>query len=265
MHVAEVMTSLANVIKSVSKEIKEAKVITLRTAIRPVEKEPNIEIDRQKMEQIENELIQEAKEKANSLLKQAEEEINKKIEALKKEEDSLQEKISAAMEDARVKGYDEGFQLGRKDGEQSMHNLIEEVRQLVDASREEYVKKLAEAEPMMIKIAIALAEKIVGNNLEEQPERWSHVVKTAVKEVKEHENIKIFVHPSKYERTLNDKKTFKAALNESTDIYIYPNEELAEDACMIETSFGTIDASIDTQITEIKKQLLEIVEEKQNE
>lgn len=256
------MTSLVKVIKSVSEKRKEAKVITLRAAVRPLEEEQSTEIDRRKIERIENELIQKAKERANKLILQAEEEIRKKTEI---EEQSLQEKMTAALEDARIKGYEEGYQAGRKDGEQSVSDLIQEARQIVDLSQEEYVKKLTEAEPMMINIAIALAEKIVGNQLKEQPEQWTDVVKAAVKEVKEHDNIKIFVHPSKYKLTLNDKKLLKAALNESTDIFIYPNEELVEDACMIETSFGTIDASIHTQLAEIKKQLLEIVEENQNE
>lgn len=254
------MTSLANILKSVSKRTNKARVITLRPAVHSVEKDQSVEIERQKVAQIESELIQKAQEQANELLKQAEEKINEKNAALKKKEASLQEQMNAAIEEARVKGYDEGYQLGKKDGKHSMHKLIDEARQLIDLSREEYIKKLAEAEPAIIKIATKLAKKIIGNNLKKQNGHWSHVVQTAIKEVKDHDNIKIFVHPTKYEQTLKDKKIFKAAVNESTDLYVYPNEELTEDACVIETSFGTIDASINIQITELKRKLLEIVE-----
>lgn len=262
---AEGMTSLANVIKSVTEE-KNVKVISLRSVVRPVKKqaEPSADVNRKKLEQVERELIRKAEIKANELMKQAEEKARQKAEALKKREEALQEKISHALEEARAKGYDEGFQIGRKDGMQSVQELMNEAREMVDLTHQEYVKKLAEAEPMIIKFAIALAEKIVGHHLETQPELWSHLVKSAIKEVKEHENIKIFVHPKKYEWILSSKRMLKAAVNDTTEIYIYPNEELAEDACIIETSFGKIDASVDTQLMEMKKHLLEIVEEKQN-
>lgn len=44
------------------------------------------------------------------------------------------------------------------------------------------------------------------------------------------------------------------------DFYIYPDEELSEMDCIIESANGRIDASIDSQLEEIKNKLIELLE-----
>jgi flagellar assembly protein FliH len=263
------MTSLVNVIKSVNKTWDEAKVIQIQPMIQPcVFETSNSNIDNEgllEVKKLEIEIIQKAREKAKELIEQANEEIQKKKEELIKEEESLHKKISDALEEARVKGYQEGFEAGRDDGLQSVENLIQEAKKIVDSSQKDYYEKLESAELEIIDLAVKIAEKIVGKKIENDSEYWIQLVKTALKEVREHEDIKIFVHPSKFELTKSQKKTLEAILHDSTDLYIYPEDELKEDACIIETSFGTVDASVDSQLTEIKKQLLQIVEEMQHE
>lgn len=264
------MTSLVNVIKSVNNTWNEAKVIQIQPMIQPrvFETGNSIDIDNEgslELKKLEIEIIQKAREKAKELIEQANEEIQKKKEELIKEEESLHKKISDALEEARVKGYQEGYEAGRNDGLQSVEHFIQEAAKIVDASREDYYEKLESAELEIIDLAVKIAEKIVGKTIESEPEYWIQLVKTALKEVREHEDIKIFVHPTKYELTKSQKKMLEAILHDSTDLYIYPDDELEENACIIETSFGTIDASVDSQLTEMKKQLLQIVEEMQNE
>jgi len=264
------MTSLVNVIKSVNKTWDEAKVIQIQPMIQPriFETEnssnPDAEVSLE-AKKLEIEIIQKAREKAKELIEQANTEIQKKKEEMIKEEESLHKKMSDALEEARVKGYQEGFEAGRNDGLESVENLIQEAKNIVDLSRKDYFEKLENAELEIIDLAVKIAEKIVGKSIDSDPEYWNQLVKTALKEVREHEDIKIFVHPSKFELTKSQKKMLEAILHDSNDIYIYPDDELEENACIIETSFGTIDASVDSQLTEIKKQLLQIVEEMQNE
>lgn len=259
--------SLAKVIKYATDEVKEAKLITLRPTVQPIEKkvEEISDEDKKKLAQIEREIIEKAEAKAKQLLEQTEVEMEKRMLAMQEKEAALEEKIANALEEAQAKGYDEGFQVGKKEGYASIQQSIEAAQRLVSLSKVDYEKKILEAEPMIIKLATKLAEKIVGDNIEQEPTKWVHIVQTAIKEMKEHKNIKISVHPSKYELTLNGKKQLEATLNHDSEIYIYPNEELDEDACLIETSFGTVDASVTTQLSEMKTHLLEIVEENLNE
>jgi flagellar assembly protein FliH len=47
-----------------------------------------------------------------------------------------------------------------------------------------------------------------------------------------------------------------------TDVSIYANAELNADDCYIESAFGRIDISIDTQLQQLKNQLLQLLDER---
>lgn len=263
----EVTTSLVNLIKCTTEDLdKKAKLITLnRTVqIKTRHNENNRDLHTDSREQIANEMIAEAKEEADKLLYETEKLIQKKKLQLQKEDEALQNKIKEALEEARLQGYQEGYDQGRLDGEKSISQSVLEAQRLVDAAKKDYLNKLKEAEPEIVKMAVKITEKVIGETLKQQPEQWTSIVKTVLKEVKEHENIRIIVHPTKYERTIQQKRELLSVLNDSTDLSIYPDQELHENGCLIETSFGTINASIDSQLSEIKRQLIEYIEEFEN-
>lgn len=267
MRAVEVTTSLVNLIKCATEDLdKKAKLITLnRTVqIKTRHNENNGDWHTDSREQIANEMIAEAKEEADKLLYETEKLIQKKKLQLQKEDEALQNKIKEALEEARLQGYQEGYDQGRLDGEKSISQSVLEAQRLVDAAKKDYLNKLKEAEPEIVKMAVKITEKVIGETLKQQPEQWTSIVKTVLKEVKEHENIRIIVHPTKYERTIQQKRELLSVLNDSTDLSIYPDQELHENGCLIETSFGTINASIDSQLSEIKRQLIEYIEEFEN-
>lgn len=79
--------------------------------------------------------------------------------------------------------------------------------------------------------------------------------------MREQSEVKVYVHPFYYEMLVQQKDELRAVFNQPTDIFIYPDEQLTENGCVIETPFGRIDASVDTQLQQIKQQLLERLEE----
>lgn len=259
------MTSLDNVMKSVPNDEERTRVISIRRPrLAKEEKVEERQIDKRLLQEIEAKHIQKAEKQAAAILQKAEEAAQLKMEELKQQEANLESRMNAVLEEAKVQGYEIGYNQGRKDGEQSIQDSVEEAQQLIEVARDDYWSKLQEAEPTIVKLAIKISEKMLGSTLDAQPEKWGSAVKTALKEVKDHENIKISVHPSKYDITVQQKKELKAVVHDSTDIIIYPDEELVETACVIETSFGTIDASFDSQLSVIKKRLLEVIEETKN-
>lgn len=257
------MTSLTNVIKSLQVEQKPVKVITLHDAP-SIPSQQNVASHRcneQQVEQVSNQLMAEARQQAQQMIAEAEETIRLKMKDLDQREQLLDQKVREAIEEAKVKGYEAGYENGKADGLQTVEQFVHEARQLVTASQIDYKNRLQEAEPMIIKLAIKMAEKVIGAKLMENPDYWKSFIATALKTVDEYEDIHIHVHPSNYEMTLQHKKELQAILHDSASIYIYPDEKLPELGCVITTAFGTIDATVDSQLAEIKNQLLEIVEE----
>jgi flagellar assembly protein FliH len=76
-------------------------------------------------------------------------------------------------------------------------------------------------------------------------------------EVKREEDIRLFVSPMHYHATVDLTNELSKVTN--TDIVVYPDESKGENGCIIETKYGQIDASLDSQLDELKEKLLEFV------
>lgn len=61
---------------------------------------------------------------------------------------------------------------------------------------------------------------------------------------------------------VKSKNELKTLVTNDTDLYVYANAELNEQDCFIESAFGRIDLSIDTQLEQLKEQLLDLLDER---
>ncbi|WP_144700781.1 flagellar assembly protein FliH [Fictibacillus phosphorivorans] len=205
-------------------------------------------------------LLEEAKIEAASITNEIEEYRAAQIKRLADEEAAWKKKLEAAYEQAKNEGYDAGFQKGVEQGHESWASQLNEVKSSMDTLRQEYHNVLSEAEPQMIILAMAAAEKILGKKLQETPETWISIVKQLVKEAREFEEIKLYVPPQWFELTQNYREELKNMLQSTATLFIYPDENLIENGAIIEFPFGKIDATLDVQLKEIREKLLEQLE-----
>lgn len=66
------------------------------------------------------------------------------------------------------------------------------------------------------------------------------------------------MHPNNYKLVTQQKKELDLFVDRDIKVSVYINETLTENSCLIEHQFGQLDASIDTQLHEIRKVLQEI-------
>ncbi len=166
---------------------------------------------------------------------------------------------------AREQGYEEGFAQGQIDGQQTYDSLIEQAKTIISQSEQEFEKTIDSAEPVMIDLSIALTKKMIGLNLEENPAIWSALLKQVMLEVREHEHVKLYVHPDWYMQTTQQKEELEQLLSHTEKLYIYPDAGLMENGCIVESKYGRIDATLDRQLHELKTQLFEKWREGPNE
>ncbi|MBS2968983.1 flagellar assembly protein FliH [Metabacillus sp. KIGAM252] len=201
-------------------------------------------------------------------IKHAKRESEQIIRSAKAEEESIFQSIEMAKqnwelekmtleEQARESGYQEGLTYGRQDGYQQFSQAIYQANQLVELSRADYLEKVESAEETVVALAVKMAEKIIASSLNEKPDQMNEIVKQLLKEVKDYDEIKIFVHPDRYEYVRSQKDELKQLLTNEQELFLYMDEGLSPFDCFVETSFGRIDASVDTQLKQLEKQLLE--------
>src|SRR5699024_1823464 len=102
-----------------------------------------------------------------------------------------------------------------------------------------------------------IAEKIIGATLKEQPETFLGMVRNVLKDLREVGRVTIYLHPDNYEYVYQQKEELISLLEDPKRISIYADDTLQTDSCIIEYPHGQIDASIDTQLEQVRKSLLE--------
>ncbi len=181
----------------------------------------------------------EAKDKAEKIIESAETEANEIKEKA--------QKILAEVEAVREKARSDGYAKGETEG----FSQVTEKIVLLETLKEKFYK---EAEPEIIKLVIAIAEKVIGNIVEEKPEAIQDVVRQAL-ERSLGDRITVRLNPQDYKTIIENQFEFKDVLDRTKRLHFKEDDTIAQGGCIVETEVGTIDAQIQTQMEAIRKAL----------
>lgn len=158
-------------------------------------------------------------------------------------------------------GYNDGLETGRIQGLAEYTNFIEIAKDVVEAAKMDYQDKIIKAEQTILDLGVEVAGKIIGVQLDKSEESFISIVKRAVKEARDYTEVELHIHPSHYQSVLAQKEELQAIFPKEINIYIYPDADLNERSCIIESANGRIDASVDSQLAEVKRRLTDLLEE----
>ncbi|OGX68360.1 MAG: hypothetical protein A2189_04125 [Paenibacillus sp. RIFOXYA1_FULL_44_5] len=225
---------------------------------------PLTEADLQEIMVTREQLIQEAEQYVAQLIAQAKQEAEQLREHArgeadqwwkeKREEDEAHRQ--QAIEAGFQAGYEKGVEQARLDVQQQYQNQIEEAISIVEQAVSEKTKIIASAEPFLIDLSCAVAEKIIGFAMQERPEWLISQIRTLLVRKKEGGVITLCVCPSQYSFINNAREELSLAVDSQTELQIVPDLSVHENGCMIRSAYGSIDARVETQLDEIKKALL---------
>ncbi|WP_310176044.1 FliH/SctL family protein [Neobacillus niacini] len=270
----EPMMSYSKVFKASHLSIgNEVKVITQPFIVeknKPNDENP-LSIDDEKV--YGNQLIEEAEAKAQAIIAQAEQNAHS-IETVAAEKinqwwDENHLKLDEMSAEVKQQGYQEGFELGKQEGEtfvlKEYNEKLAQIQHLLQQAYEEKEAIIAEAEPFLLELSFAIASQVIKQELTSYPEKFVELIKQNIHRVKEKEAITVCVHPDDFEFVQSERKHLLAVVNGETEIKIIPDHSVSPKGCMIRTAYGSVDARIDTQLEEIKKVVLEARREPERE
>jgi len=165
------------------------------------------------------------------------------------------------QQQAYLEGLDTGKFEGRKLGMDEYKFLIEEAKNNINSSKQDYLQRIEESDETILRLGLKIASHILDQELTNDPNVIIPVVKKVIRELREEKDIRLTIHPDQYELVINHRSELEKILINESKIYIYPDETLTIGSCIIESSFGRIDASVDVQLSEISKKLIEMVQE----
>jgi flagellar assembly protein FliH len=253
------MTSLSRLIKShwANPTIEKQKVISIKMMhLNTDHEQPAVVHYHSQMEEV----LASAKKEAERLVEEASIQAHSIHEQVIYEKETWEQEKKAIAEDSKREGYSEGLAEGKNQGYKECQEMLSFAKEVVDSAKEDYQKHIASAEKTILNLGMKVAERIIGQKLIENESVFLSIVKRALKEAREYNEVQLHLNPIHYGFILSQKEDLLTVFPKEVDIYIYPNEDISNQSCIIESANGRIDASIDSQLEEIKRKLMELLE-----
>jgi flagellar assembly protein FliH len=259
LHAGEETISLSRLIKSqwASSSKENQKVISIKTMQFHTEQDQDtvIHYDRQ-MEAV----LTKAQMEAEQRIQEASLHAQSIREQISFDKDAWEQEKKKLIEQANREGFSQGFTEGKDQGYKEYQEALSFAKEVVQLSKKDYQQQIDSAEKTILSIGIKVAERIIGQKLEENESVFLSIVKRSLKEARDYHEVQLHVNPVHYGFILSQKEDLLAIFPNEGDLYIYPNEELSNESCIIESDNGRIDASVDSQLEEIKRRLSELLE-----
>lgn len=166
------------------------------------------------------------------------------------------------VEAVKSEAFNEGFEEGRVQAEQTLKIKIDEMMSEASAVlKQAYIEKeriIQEAEPFLVELSCAIAEKIIDRQLELKPDYSVELIKKSLSRKREQGVLTLCVSPSQFSFVQAAREELSLVIDSQAELQILPDASVQDRGCVIRSSFGSVDARIDTQLSEIKKELLRI-------
>lgn len=161
------------------------------------------------------------------------------------------EEAQSIKEAAAKEGYQEGLNAAKADIEEVKDTLI----QFMNAKQEVFDA----VSPYVLEMSVDIAKKIIKRELEQDPSIILDSIQTLLKQLsKEETKITLKVNPVQVSLIKSEIPEMMNNAGLDAKIMVVPEEGITEGGCLLTTSNGVIDATIETQLSVISEALKEI-------
>jgi flagellar assembly protein FliH len=163
----------------------------------------------------------------------------------------LEREWQQRVAEARAAGLREGEATGRSRAAAELQPMLERLARTIDEVAGLRPRLRREAEADLVKLAIAIARRVIRRELGVDPEALHGLVLGALEKLQIQEVSRVRVHPSQ-------AAAVAALLRERSSglpIEVMPDVSGDPGAAVFETSRGNLDASVESQLGEIERGL----------
>jgi len=117
---------------------------------------------------------------------------------------------------------------------------------------------VAKTEEQIVKLALAIAEKIINQEVATSKEVILGVLKGVLKNISETEGMKIRLNPQDFRHIMEARKDFLRSIDGVRNVVFEEDVSIKRGGAVVETMFGEVDARLESQINEIKEAMLKL-------
>jgi flagellar assembly protein FliH len=151
--------------------------------------------------------------------------------------------------------YEKGFAQGEKDGREVGEKRIEKIISQCHHLLEEIVRRREELfrtyEKEMIQLALSVSRKVIQREVMLQEEVIFEVLREALRQVVDSGKVVVRVHPIDYQTLVTHPDRFPMAQTNRDAVRFVEDQGIERGGCLVETSFGEIDGTLQGRLDEI--------------
>ena len=202
--------------------------------------------------------VQYAQLQAELILKQAREEAEQFVEQARAE---VQQELDGIRAGARDEGYREGYAQGTakamedaiRDREAAAERMEKDVAEFLEKASLAREEMLGQTREEMLDLCIAIAEKVVRVSLRSSSEVIVRMIQAATERLKRQEWVHIYISGCDAKGAAQISPALTTALGAlSQHVKIVPMGDDESGTCIVETPEEIIDASVSTQMSNIR-------------
>ncbi len=224
--------------------------------------ESEVQRIKQEAEETAFKLMQKSNVDVRKIKEEAEAEAEKILNDARAEAERIEEEAKRQAEEilaeARRNAYGEGREEGFKEGQEEVSRLIERLHAILNAASDKRQEILNKTERQVVDLVLLIAYKVVKVISESQKKVVLENVKQALEKVKGETEIIIKVNTQDLNLTTRHKKQFIEAVEGLKKVTVEEDNRVKPGGCIIETSFGDIDARIQKQLDVIEDKIREL-------
>lgn len=110
----------------------------------------------------------------------------------------------------------------------------------------------------LLLVALGVARKVVQQELQERPEIWMAMLRSAVRQAVDRERILIRVPPALAAWLLEHAAELKAQLEDVKEMQIVDDPALPPGGCIVESRYGEVDIGVETQLAVAEQALVRV-------
>ena len=165
----------------------------------------------------------------------------------------------ARIEDgARQDGFDKGYKEGYDKGVGEVERLVERMHKILESVMLRREEILQETESQIVELVILMARKVVKILSENQKNVVMANTMAALKKVKTRGTVTLRVNLEDVKLSSEHANEFIQHVEKVEGINVLEDSSVEKGGCIVETDFGSIDARISSQITELENKILEV-------
>jgi flagellar assembly protein FliH len=173
---------------------------------------------------------------------------------------AVKNNIEQQLKDEFKAGFEEGRRFAEKQMREEIAGTVAASKAAVDTLTSnvllEYRRLQAEAERNVVKLAMAIAERIVKRELTLDNSVVLRQIQEATKRVIGVERIRIRVNPQDEEYVREHRTQVLTAADAVRELVIESDETIGRGGCVLESDTGNVDALIATQMKSIETAIL---------